>query len=321
MPGSPVDHADLERGISRLQAVIGDDPHRALAGPFGPDSTLWHVTREAAVFLCAGRALLLQLAHPWVARAIAAHSSALDDPFGRFHRTFGTVYVLVFGSAEQAFATARRLHRRHAAITGTFQRDLGAFRAGTRFLANDVDALRWVHATLVDGALRAFELAAGAIGGEARERWYADALRLGELFGIPTESQPSDWRGFAGYVEAMIDSPILEVGDDARRVGLHLLAGGGRIRVPAWYRDLTAGLLPPRFRAGYGLEFDERARRRSERALRAVLTAYPRLPAMVRHVGPYHEALGRIAGRPHPTWIVRTSNRLWIGRPRLDASR
>jgi uncharacterized protein (DUF2236 family) len=31
----------------------------------------WRVNREAILFLAAGRALLLQLAHPWVAAAVA----------------------------------------------------------------------------------------------------------------------------------------------------------------------------------------------------------------------------------------------------------
>src|ERR1700692_3605899 len=38
----------------------------SIEGVFGPASLTWRVDREAAVFLGAGRALLLQLAHPWV---------------------------------------------------------------------------------------------------------------------------------------------------------------------------------------------------------------------------------------------------------------
>lgn len=43
----------------------------AREGIFGPGSLMWRISREAAVFFGAGRALLLQLAHPWVAAAIA----------------------------------------------------------------------------------------------------------------------------------------------------------------------------------------------------------------------------------------------------------
>ena len=55
-----------------------------MEGVFGPDSLTWRIDREALTFLGAGRALLLQLAHPWVAAAIAEHSKTIDDPIGRF---------------------------------------------------------------------------------------------------------------------------------------------------------------------------------------------------------------------------------------------
>src|SRR5208337_3656057 len=78
----------------------------SLAGVFGPDSVTWKVDREAAIFLGAGRALLLQLAHPWVATAIAEHSRVLADPIGRFHRTFRVMFTMVFGTLDQALAGA-----------------------------------------------------------------------------------------------------------------------------------------------------------------------------------------------------------------------
>src|SRR3954451_2829453 len=84
---------DLERELD-LGRCIGTNSRD---GIFGPRSAIWRVDREAATFLGAGRALLLQLAHPWIAAAIAQHSRTLSDPIGRFHRTFGTVFNLVFG--------------------------------------------------------------------------------------------------------------------------------------------------------------------------------------------------------------------------------
>ncbi len=94
----------------------------SVAGVFGPDSVTWKVDREAAIFLGAGRALLLQLAHPWVATAIAEHSKVLNDPIGLFHCTFRAMFMMVFGTFDQAVAAARRLHLRHAAITGVMPR-------------------------------------------------------------------------------------------------------------------------------------------------------------------------------------------------------
>src|SRR5215211_482292 len=110
----PVAPDDLERELARLCAGAGHPE----AGLFGPGSLLWRVDREAALFFGAGRALLLQLAHPWVAAGVAEHSWTLRDPIGRFHRTFAIMFTLVFGSLDEALAAARRLHRRHAAVRG-----------------------------------------------------------------------------------------------------------------------------------------------------------------------------------------------------------
>ena len=79
-----VSREDLERELREIEA---EAPGR-IEGIFGPASLTWRVHREAAIFLGAGRALLLQLAHPYVAAAIAEHSRALADPIGRFHRSY-----------------------------------------------------------------------------------------------------------------------------------------------------------------------------------------------------------------------------------------
>src|SRR5262249_59278227 len=81
----------------------------SLAGMFGPRSMTWRVNREAAIFLGAGRALLLQLAHPWIAAAIEQHSDTFANPIGRFHPTFSTLFTMVFGPLDPSPAAPRRL--------------------------------------------------------------------------------------------------------------------------------------------------------------------------------------------------------------------
>src|SRR3712207_6130795 len=105
--GRAIEAADLERQLADVRASAAGEAE----GVFGPASLLWRVDRESALFLGAGRALLLQLAHPWVAAGIAQHSTTLADPIGRFHRTFEIMFTLVFGSLDQAVEAARRLHR------------------------------------------------------------------------------------------------------------------------------------------------------------------------------------------------------------------
>ena len=149
MTNAAVGREDLERQLEVVRALAPGE----MEGVFGPDSLTWRIDREALTFLGAGRALLLQLAHPWVAAAIAEHSKTVDDPIGRFHRTFAVVFTMVFGTLDQALSAARALHRRHAAIHGRLPITVGPFRAGSPYQANDLAALRWIYATLVETAL------------------------------------------------------------------------------------------------------------------------------------------------------------------------
>src|SRR6478672_12454989 len=127
-----------------------------LAGVLGPDSVTWRVNREAAMFLGAGRALLLQLAHPWIASAVEQHSDTFANPIGRFHRTFSTIFTMVLGTLGQSCEAARRLHHCHTSITGTLQSSAGPFPASSFYCANEASALRWVHATLAETAVMAY---------------------------------------------------------------------------------------------------------------------------------------------------------------------
>src|SRR5271165_3225561 len=113
--------------LERLLGEVARSSAGTSAGLFGPDSVSWKINREAALFLAAGRATLLQLAHPWVAAAIAEHSRSLHDPIGRLHQTFRVMFTMVFGSTEQAVTAARHLHRRHDGVRGKIPEVAGEF--------------------------------------------------------------------------------------------------------------------------------------------------------------------------------------------------
>ncbi|QFI77089.1 DUF2236 domain-containing protein [Bradyrhizobium betae] len=286
---------------------------------FGPDTVTWQLDREAVIFLGAGRALLLQLAHPWVAAAIAEHSKTLADPVGRFHRTFDIVFAMVFGSLDRALLSSRQLHRRHSMIVGAMPATVGPFAAGSRYCANDIPSLRWVHATLVETALMAHDLVLPPLPVEARERYWTESRAFGALFGLTADDLPADWAGFAAYTAAMVQSDILTVSPAAREIATQIFAGARPwLRPPRWYRALTARMLPERLRAGFGFELDERDARSAENALQWIRRVYPKLPDRLRYVGPYQEAQARLRGEPQPDWMTRCLNRAWIGRPRMD---
>ena len=293
----PVTRANFETGLLALDDLPGDPR----AGFYGPRSMSWRINRESAVFLGAGRAALLQIAHPWVAAALRQHSNLLRDALGRFHGTFRVVYTMVF-------AAARGLHARHIPVRGELP-------GGGRYQANEVDALAWVWATLIDSALPAYELALSPLTPDDRERYYQEGRSLAGLFGIPTDALPVDWTGFQAYIAATL--PRLRVDTNGQALGAAVLRGAGTwVRPPAWYRALTAGWLPEHLRAAFGLAWGA-PERRSVRRVRAVRPCvYPRLPGALRLVGPWHEAKARLQGR-EPGWWTRRSNAFWMGRERM----
>lgn len=312
---SLVSSAALESQLAELAHSCADPR----AGLFGPHSAVWRVSRESAIFLGAGRAALLQLAHPWVAAAIAGHSTVLHRPIARFHNTFRVVFTMVFGSLSQALHAARQLHALHTTIRGALPTPAGSWPRAAHYEANDLDALRWVFATLVDSAVLAYS-AVLPLDAAARDQYYEEMHRFAALFGIPVSELPAGWAAFADYVRAMFDSDHLAVTPTARTMGQAILAGAGSaLHPPRWYRALTAQWLPPRLRDEFALPVTPLDRRSADRALRWIPRLYAALPTTLRCVGPYHEACARLAGRA-PGPLTRRNTRFWIGAPTLPTA-
>jgi uncharacterized protein (DUF2236 family) len=313
---TPALYVSLADSESLLAAVASNAPD-PVAGLFGPDSLTWRINRESALFLGAGRAALLQLAHPWVTAALMEHSNLLAKPIARFHNTFRIVFTMVFGSLDQAQAAARHLYVLHTRIRGELKEDTAGWKRGGHYEANEIGALRWVFATLVESAVMAYEAAIQPLTVEEREQYYAESRTLAALFGLPAAELPASWNAFLDYTRQMHDSDTLGVSSEARNYAARLLTGAGSwLRPPRWYRALTTAWLPPRLRSEFALGFGPAEQRAAERATRRLPGIYRRLPGALRFVGPWQEARARLAHRT-PGFVARLSNRFWIGAPVL----
>ncbi len=317
MSGSEIPQYVSRDAIEALLSGLEKLPGEPRDGFFGPGSVTWQVNRECAVFLGAGRAALLQLAHPWVAASLAQHSRLMTNAIGRFHSTFRVIYTMLFGSRAQAIAASRQLYRRHTEIRGELPRAIGARPRGEQYEANEVAALRWVYATLVESAVLAYEFAMPPLSLREREQYYTESKRMAALFGIPPGALPEDWDGFTTYAAEMLESPLLVVGEDGRALGHSVLSGVGTcVHPPRWYRALTAFWLPPRLRAAFALPFGAPEEAALVRATRWLPRLYRVTPRTVRFVGPFHEAESRLRGRS-PGPLTLANNRFWMGQPRL----
>jgi uncharacterized protein (DUF2236 family) len=311
--GQPVSQQEIER----LWESVARHTANPRVGIFGPDSVSWKVNRESALFLGAGRAALLQLAHPWVATALDQHSNLLNDPLARFHNTFRVVFTMVFGTLDQALAASCHLYHLHTRIQGEIPESVAAYARGSRYEANEVNALVWVFATLIESALKAYEIVLPPLSSFERETYYAESRTLAALFGIPAEALPADWTSFEAWMRAMLVSDALGVNTLSREMVHGILHGRGSwVPIPNWYRALTAASMPERFRGEFSLVYGEREDRTVARARSWFPRIYRCLPASLRFVGPYQEAQSRLLGL-RVNALTRASNRFWMGQSQM----
>jgi uncharacterized protein (DUF2236 family) len=168
-------------------------------GLFGPDSEAWRLDREAMLLLGAGpRALLLQIAHPSVAAGVAEHSNFREDPWRRLDGTLRSYLTIVYGSTRAARAEIRRLNELHRGITGS------------GYAARDPELSLWVHATLIESTLAAYEAWLEPLSPERRARFYEETKPLGRAFGISDALLPANLEAFDAYYAGMLasDGPV-----------------------------------------------------------------------------------------------------------------
>jgi uncharacterized protein (DUF2236 family) len=259
---------------------LNEDP-----GLFGPHSVLWRVNREAAVALAGTCAILMQFAHPKVAAGVRDHSRYQVDAAGRLRNTLELTLAIVFGPRRAAMEAARAVNARHRMVRGP------------GYSATDPELLLWVHATLVYSAIHGYRALVGPLTDAEADQYYQDTKEIGVLLGIPRGLYPQQFGGLEAYLERMIDSREVAVGEDARRMAELVLRPSFR-GVPrlafAPLAVITAGLLPTELREAYGLKWG-RAQRAAFAACRAGL---PRLvaiaPQPVRWLAPARDAYRRL---------------------------
>ncbi len=259
---------------------LNEDP-----GLFGPHSILWRVNRESAVTLAGTCAILMQFAHPKVAAGVRDHSRYQVDAAGRLRRTMDLTLAIVFGPRAEAMQAVRAINSRHRTVRGP------------GYSAMDPELLLWVHATLVYSAIRGYRVLVGRLSDDEADQYYQDTKEIGVLLGIPRAMYPARVDAFEAYLQQVIESREVAVGEDARRMAAHVLRPDFR-GVPrmafAPLTIITAGLLPPAIREGYGLRWG-RAQRAAFAACRAGL---PRLvaiaPRPVRLLPPARHAYRRL---------------------------
>ncbi len=224
------------------------------------------------------RALLLELAHPLVAAGVAEHSDFRRRPWGRLFRTVGVMTALNFRPHRLARSAVQHTRHCHARVQGRLAEDVGPYLAGTPYRADDPLLQLWVLATLIDSVLVTYDLLVRPLSAGEKAAYYASSLNLGQAFGLPRDLMPPTYEDFQCYMDSMLNSDLLTVGDTAREVAQALFGPpvvGPAVRAACFF---SVGLTPPRLRAEYGFGWSEAAERRLQRLSGAARKLRPLTP-------------------------------------------
>jgi uncharacterized protein (DUF2236 family) len=247
---------------------------------FPRGSLIRWVNDEPAIAFGAGRALLLQLAHPHVAAGVDEHSDFQHNPFKRLQGTLEAMYAMVYGSAELADGVGRRVRWIHT------------FVKSPAYEASDPANLLWVHATLLDSALGCYERLVRPLSAAEVETYYEQMTQVAARFGCPRAAQPADYQAFRAYWEEQVQT--IEVTDVGRRLARDVIEPTLplKLHVPLKplleiQRTVAVGTLPDPIREGFGFRWDERRQGRLDRLHRLARAYNRRVPRRVR-VAPTH---------------------------------
>ena len=225
--------------------------------PATGESVSWKINAERVVVLGWTAAMLMEFAHPLVAAGVTDHSVMVETPrqrMRRMRRTVEAMLALTFGTPRQAARAGHGINKIHDRVLGRLRTTTGIFAAGTPYTAHDPALLLWVHATLLYALPRAYELYVGPLTSEQKDRFCAEGVGMTAVLGIPEQLMPSSGSALHTYLDAMMASGAITVGEDARALKREMFAPplGMLIYIP------TVGLLPPAFRGAYGLTWSAR---------------------------------------------------------------
>ena len=276
--------AALEHHRAAVRARLA----RATASRPGPGSVTWKINREIVVVAGWQRAILLQFAHPLVARGVHDHSgfrAGLTASLARLRSTVGAMLALTFGEDDAAVEAAARINAVHDRVHGRIPHAAGGFAGGHPYSAHEAELLRWVHATMLESVLLTYELLVGPVTQGEKDRYCSEAAVAEPLLNLPAGSLPRDAAALDGYMRQMLGGGTIAVTDTSRTLARALLFPPGSLML--WpvlrpVRLITIGLLPPPVRAAYGFTWDACERRALARWRGLIRTTVRVLPRVAR---------------------------------------
>lgn len=224
-------------------------------------------SREGTLLLGAGHAILMQVADPVVAAAVAVHSDFAHRPVLRLNNTLTFVYGVMLGTPDEAALVAKYTRRAHEGIPE----------------ANDPEHQLWVAATLYQTAMCVHDRVHHPLAPDDAQAVLTAYAALGTALEVPVERWPATPAAFERYWQDAVAA--LDVGPPARQVAHDLFHP---VTAPLWMRAalplaalLTGDLLGSPLREQFGMPWSRHRARRARAAWAVIRVLVRILPAHV----------------------------------------
>jgi uncharacterized protein (DUF2236 family) len=195
----------------------------------------------------------------------------------------------VFGDRSSAERAIRRINAVHQLVSGVVS------ETGRPYRALDPALLLWVHATLIDTALRMHDRFVAPLSPAEMNDYHLEAAEVAVRLGVPEAMLPSTVAGLRAWMDGLIASGEVRVGPTALSLLPSILYPTRFPPRVAWDAGHLASvsILDRRIRRQYGLPWNRRREQGVARLAAASRRIVPLLPDVLRYVPP---ARGRPAG-------------------------
>ena len=299
---------EFEANLADFERELDARGYAPEAGMFGGRRTPYtRLLREGVEVAIAPRAVIMQVAHPFVAVGIAQHSNVVRDTPDRFNKTYRYMFAIAFGDRRRVVSTARILRKLHNRVHGHFPADArgGALPRGQAYAAAHTHALLWVGLALAESVMLGHAMLVGSWTPAELDSLARDAALGLMLFGVPRRLATGTYEDFRVAIEACWTSRIIGASAEAEFVLKHLLYPKKLYLRPAFAlaRFVTRCMMPPRLAAEFlGREPSLPEKLAASAVLGALRFLNRFVPGPLRYMPEYSEAMRRVGEPPWPWW-------------------
>jgi uncharacterized protein (DUF2236 family) len=192
---------------------------------------------------------------------------------------------LTFADEVQVRVVIDRINGIHTRIHGTLREATGHFSAGTPYSAQDPDLLLWVHATLIESNLLAYERFVGPLARAEKDAYCLEATEIAVMLGVARSRVPASLTELDEYLGRMLAAGAIEVTPTARGLASALLSPplGPAAALFGIMRLTSIAMLPAHIRGQYEFPWSDQDARRFDRATTMIRRVRPLLPKPIRH--------------------------------------